>query len=164
MATILPVLLKMLRLQAGPQDLPAGRGLLVVLVTLYLGHGFLAGLIVDEPEAMPRTLVAIAFQFAVIASLLKLKGFAERSRQTLSAMAGTGFLLGLASLLPLSMIQPGTEQPGLALAYFGLFAWSLAVEGHIYRHALSIKMNQGVLLAVLIFAANFVLLKTLFGS
>jgi len=39
----------------------------------------------------------------------------------------------------------------------------LAVDAHIYRHALSIKMSLGVLLAVLIFAANFMVLNAVFG-
>ena len=34
------------------------------------------------------------------------------------------------------------------------------MDAHIYRHALSVKMSIGVLLAVLIFAANFMLLET----
>jgi hypothetical protein len=44
-----------------------------------------------------------------------------------------------------------------------LFVWSLAVDAHIYRHALSIKMSFGVLVAVLIFGANFIILKAVFG-
>jgi hypothetical protein len=54
-------------------------------------------------------------------------------------------------------------QPDIAVLYLGLFGWSLAVDAHIYRHALSIKMGIGVLLAVLIFAANLILLRTVFG-
>jgi hypothetical protein len=60
-------------------------------------------------------------------------------------------------------IHPAKSQPDLAILYLGLFGWSLAVDAHIYRHALSIKMGNGVLLAVLIFAANFMLLKAVFG-
>jgi hypothetical protein len=44
-----------------------------------------------------------------------------------------------------------------------LFFWSLAVDGHIYRQALSSKMGTGLLVAVTIFAINFILLRLLFG-
>ena len=69
----------------------------------------------------------------------------------------------LLALAILSRIDPAKSQPDLAILYLGLFGWSLAVDAHIYRHALSIKMGNGVLLAVLIFAANFMLLKAVFG-
>jgi hypothetical protein len=37
------------------------------------------------------------------------------------------------------------------------------VDAHIYRHALSITMSLGVLVAVMIFAVNFILIETVFG-
>jgi hypothetical protein len=108
-------------------------------------------------------LLAVAVQFAVITLLLKAKDFQARLPQTLTALAGTGFIFGLLSLLILTRVDPGRPQPDLALFYLILFGWSLVVDAHIYRHALSIKMNIGVLLAVLIFAANFMLLNAVFG-
>ena len=153
----------LMRLRSGPQDVPANTGLLFVLASLYVLQGFLTGELIEEPDAAPRTFLAIAVQFAVITILLRLKNFGERVQQTLVAMAGTGLIFGLISIPLLLQFQPNTSQPGLALAYLGLFAWSLAVDGHIYRHALSIKMSMGVLAAVLIFAVNFILLKSLFG-
>lgn len=153
----------LMRLRSGPQHVPASPGLLFVLAALYVLQGFLTGELIEEPDAAPRTFVAIALQFAVITILLRLKNLGGRVQQTLSAMAGTGFLFGLISIPLLLQFQPDTSQPGLALAYLGLFAWSLAVDGHIYRHALSIKMSMGVLTAVLIFALNFMLLKSMFG-
>lgn len=153
----------LMRLRSGPQDVPASAGLLLVLAALYVLQGFLTGEIIEEPDAAPRTFIAIALQFAVITVLLRLKNLGGRVQQTLAAMAGTGFLFGLLSIPLLVQFQPDTSQPGLALAYLGLFAWSLAVDGHIYRHALSIKMSMGVLTAVLIFAMNFMLLKSMFG-
>jgi hypothetical protein len=163
MGHVLTTLLNLMRLRGGPQDLPAHRGLLVILVALYLLQGFMAGEVIDEREAGPRTVVAIAVQFVAIAALLTLRNLRPRTLQTFTAMAGTGFFFGLLSLAVLARIDPGSPQPGLALAYFGLFIWSLLVDGYIYRHALSINMSGGVLAAVLIFAANFILLRALFG-
>jgi hypothetical protein len=163
MGHALATLLNLMRLRSGPQELPADRGLLLVLVAVYLAQGFLAGELIDEQDAGPRTVVAIAVQFAAIIALLSWRKLRARALQTLTAMAGTGFLFGLLSLVVLVRVDPENPQPGLALAYLGLFIWSLVVDGHIYRHALSIRMSGGVLTAVLIFAANFVLLGALFG-
>ena len=163
MAHVVTTLLNLMRFRSGPQDLPVGRGLLLLLVVLYLAQGFMAGGVIDEPNAGPRTVVAVAVQFAVIAALLNLRGLRVRTPQTLTAMAGTGFLFGLLSLAVLSRIDPANPQPNLALFYLALFVWSLLVDGHIYRHALSIKLGGGILIAVLVFAANFILLRMLFA-
>jgi hypothetical protein len=156
-------LLDMLRLRSGPQELPGGWLLAAGLSLLYVYQGFVADRIVGDSDGGPRSLIAISVQFGVIALLLNLRNFQTRLPQTLTALAGTGLLFGLMSLLILARVDPDRPQPELALFYLILFGWSLAVDAHIYRQALSIKFGLGALLAVLIFAANFILLKTLFG-
>ena len=81
----------------------------------------------------------------------------------MAALAGTGFVFGLLAALILLQLDPDKAQPDLALLYLGLFGWSLAVDAHIYRHALSLNMGIGILLAVLIFGVNYVILRTVFG-
>lgn len=153
----------MLRLRAGPQDLPAGAGLAALLTAAWIAQGLLMDQALNEPASGARNLVAIAVQFVAIAALLKLRNRAARIPQTFSALAGTGIIMGLLAFALLAQLDPGRPQRGLALAYLGLFLWSLVVDGHIYRHALSTRMSLGILVAVLIFAANFILLRAVFG-
>lgn len=155
--------LDMLRLRSGPQDVPPGWPIAAALSLAYVAQGFIADRILGDSDGAARSLLAIGFQFAAIAVLLNLRNLHSRLPQTISALAGTGFFLGLLSLLILSRLDPGKPQPDLALAYLALFGWSLAVDAHIYRNALSIKMGIAVLLAVVIFAANFMLLNAVFG-
>lgn len=152
-----------MRLRAGPQDLPSRAGLAVALAAAWLAQGLVTDQVLDQPGTAPRTLLAIAIQFGAVVALLKLRNLAARIPQTICAIAGTGFVFGLLALLLLLQLDPSQPQPGVALAYLGLFVWSLVVDGHIYRHALSIKMSLGVLVAVLIFAANFILMRAVFG-
>ena len=156
-------LLDMLRLRSGPQFLPQGWQLAAALSLAYFAQGFIVDRMLDEADGAPRSLLAIGVQFGLVALLLKFRNFQNRLPQTLTALAGTGFIFGLIALLILARVVPGESQPDLALLYLGLFGWSLAVDAHIYRHALSIKMGIGVLLAVLIFAVNFTLLRAVFG-
>jgi hypothetical protein len=160
---LIRTLLDILRFRAGPQDLPAGAALSVLLAAAWLVQGLLTDRALDGPNSAPRSLLAIGVQFGAIVLLLKLRNFSARIPQTISALAGTGIILGLLAYLLLSGIDPTRPQPGLALAYFGLFLWSLAVDGHIYRCAMSTKMSMGVLVAVLIFAANFAITRAVFG-
>jgi hypothetical protein len=156
-------LLEMMRLRSGPQDLPRGQSLAVILALVYIAQGFIADRVLDASDAAPRTLVAIGIQFALITALLKLRGLNARVHQTIAALAGTGFLFGLLSIALLSAVDPSRPQAEIAFLYLGLFLWSLAVDGHIYRHALSATLGLGVLLAVLIFLVNFLVLRALFG-
>ena len=156
-------LFDILRLRSGPQDLPPGSGLAVILSVAWLGQGLLTDQILDEAESAPRSLFAVLVQFGIVFALLKLRNRTARIPQTISALAGTGFIFGLLALLLVLQLDPQQPNPGLALAYLGLFIWSLVVDGHIYRHALSIKMSLGVLVAVLIFGANYTLMRAVFG-
>jgi hypothetical protein len=160
---LIRTLLDMMRLRSGPQDLPAGTGLAAALAIAWLAQGLLTDRALDQANSPLRSLLAIAVQFAAIAALLNLRQQAARIPQTISALAGTGIIFGLLALLLLMQLDPANPQPNIALAYLGLFVWSLLVDGHIYRHALSIKMSLGVLVAVLIFAANFLIMRVAFG-
>lgn len=163
MGRILIPFLDMMRFRSGPQDLPASRGFTVLLAALYIAGGFLAGGVLDEPEYAQRAMMAITVQFTFIILLLQLKGLRDRSQQTIGALSGTGFLFGLMSVYLLSLVNVEKPQVELAALYFVLFIWSMAVDGHIYRHALSSKIGTGVLVAVTIFSINFILLRTFFG-
>jgi hypothetical protein len=156
-------LLDMLRLRSGPQEMPSGWTLAIAMSLAYIAQGFIADHILADTDGAPRTLLAVGVQFAVIAILLNFRSYTSRLPQTLIALAGTGFIFGLLSLAILTRVDPSKSQPDLALIYLGLFGWSLVVDAHIYRQALSTKMGFGVLLAVLIFGANFMLLKAVFG-
>jgi hypothetical protein len=162
-ARLLISFLDMLRFRSGPQDLPVSRSFTLVVVAIYLGSGLLAGNVLEEQDYAARVLLAIGVQFTGIGLLLNLRGLTERLPQTIAALSGTGFLFGLMSLYLINLIDKEQPQAGLAGLYLLLFLWSLAVDGHIYRHALSSKMGVGVLVAVTIFTINLMLSRTVFG-
>lgn len=163
MTRLLLVFLDMLRLRSGPQDLPASKGFAMIVVAVYLGGGFLAGGVLEEQNYTGRVLLAIGVQFTSIAALLNLRRWSERLPQTIAALSGTGFLFGLMSLYLLSLLDMEQPQAGLAGIYLLLFLWSLTVDGHIYRRALSSNMGIGMLVAVTIFTINLFLSRTVFG-
>jgi hypothetical protein len=48
------------------------------------------------------------------------------------------------------------------LIWFAVFIWSLLVDAHIYRHALTVPFAVGMLVTVLLLAASYVLIEMLF--
>jgi hypothetical protein len=89
-----------------------------------------------------------------------------RLMQTLTALAGTGAMLGLLGM-PL-MLQasrtPAGSEPAAALVmgWLALLVWSIAVQAHIFRHALSSWYGVGLLVAGLHTALAIVLLNYFF--
>jgi hypothetical protein len=156
-------LLDMMRFRSGPQDLPPGWALTAGFALAYLAQGLYADQLLGDGDGAPRSLLAVSVQFGAIGALLTFRGLGARLAQTLTAVAGTGLLFGLLAMLVISQLDSEAPQPNLVFLYFGLFFWSLAVDGHIYRHALSVKLRTGILLAVLIFSVNFMLLRVILG-
>jgi hypothetical protein len=138
--------------------------LAAVLLLAYVIEGFIADSILGDPETAPRSLLGISIQFAIVTIILRLRGYGVRLAQTWAALAGTGLLFGLLSVLLLLTAVPDRNQPLLALVWLAAFIWSLTVDAHIYRHALSTRWSQGILLAILIYGANFMAAQWVFGE
>ncbi len=153
---------RLLRLRGGPQDLPYSWGLTVIVIAAYLAQGMYTGQQLGDADASLKSLVITALQFSAVGAMLYFRGHPERLAQTLCALAGTGLILGLLAFLFLVQADPARNQPFLALVWFGIFIWSLAVDANIFRHALSITLPQGVLVAVMLLAASYLLIESAF--
>jgi hypothetical protein len=156
-------MIDIMRLRSGPQDLPADWRLAFGLAVLYMLEGFVADFMLSAADAAPRSLVSVSIQFIAIAALLAVRQMGVRLPQTISALSGTGLVFGALSIVLALQAQPGTAQPLLVLVWVGAFVWSLVVDAHIYRRALSTNLSLGMLVAVLIFALNFVVVEQLFA-
>lgn len=155
-------LLNILRLRTGPQDLPVSWPLTLAVCAIYVGEGILTGQHVGAESGPAKSVTAAGIQFLSVAVLLNFRGVPERLPQTLLAFAGTGFIIGLLVFFFLLQADPERNQPVLALLWIGIFGWSLAVDAHIYRHALSIAMSRGLLVAVVVLAFTYVVMEIAF--
>jgi hypothetical protein len=164
MSTLLQHLLRIIVLRSGPQDLPAGWNTAALLVLIYVALGMLADSMLQLGNSSLRSLFSIGLQIIAISLLLQLRGYTQRLPQTIAAAAGTGSLFGLISIVLLAQSSGGALPAGMATLWLGLFIWSLIVDAHIYRSALSITMSLGVLLAVVLFALNFIAMDALFPA
>ncbi len=168
MSAIILKLLDIMRLRGGPQDMPAQMPLgwitAVLLLLAYVAEGLVADRILEGAETAPRSLLAITLQITIVGALLQFRGFRSRLAQTVSALAGTGLLFGFLSVVVLLQATPGRNQPMLAMIWILTFLWSLAVDAHIYRLALSTKISQGVLVAIIIYSVNYFVAQWVFAA
>ena len=162
MSNIWSVVLDLLRLKAGPEDPPDHRGLTLLLIGLYVAQGVIASESLGGEHEPARTLVSVGLQFGVIAAILYWRRQPERLQQTFMAFATTGIVIGLLAFMLLLQADSGVNQPLLALVWFALLGWSLAVEANIFRHALDISLPLGMLVTVMLFAVNYLAIELLF--
>lgn len=148
-------------LRIGPQELPYSPALSRNLVVAALAIGLVNASVVDSPtpELMFRALVTLGFLVAVPWALLHFRGGVSRLAQTVAALAGSSLLYALA-FLPLTLWATGSSgaaavagEADAALIFLGwlgllLTGWKLAINAHIWRHALELPFGGALLLAV----------------
>ncbi|MDX1604647.1 MAG: hypothetical protein R3202_00570 [Candidatus Competibacterales bacterium] len=156
MAALLNLFWDICLLRKGPQDVPAAAALLQLTLLAYALTG-LATLLVGMPElgfgrALLLTLTDLGLLAGLTYLILSVLGLPARFGQTLTALTGVGTLLQLIAL-PLGLwyqrelaAQETGELP--ALLWLLLLAWSIAITGHILRHAFAVSFGMGILYAV----------------
>ena len=150
-------------LRAGPQDLPGGVGSALLGVLCFGLILVVSGQLEDQPTDAVDLIVSLGVPLLAVAVLLQLRGHPGRLYQTAAALFGSGALISLVNV-PLWLF-PGTPVPApiVLLVMLGLF-WSLAVDGHIWRHALDFPYPLGVAIAVLIVIVQASLFQFLSGG
>lgn len=153
-------------LRRGPQDLPTS-GILLALALA--AHTLLAVVFFAVYESVVKALLSGALDtvllVALTGTLLYVQKRNARLIQTLTALAGTGAIITLV-LLPVSWwilgVGPETRQGGFAVILLWMVVvWSLAVAGHIFRHALSAPYYVGLVLAIVFAVISFAVSRAL---
>ncbi|MDH4018094.1 MAG: hypothetical protein OEU84_00690 [Xanthomonadales bacterium] len=155
-------LAQMLRLRGGPQNMSTSWGLMVFLLAAYLLQNLITGQQFEDENLAAKSLLIVSLQVVVLAGLLFWRKHLERFVQTLSALTAIGIIFNLITGALLSVSDPTVSQPILATVWFAVFIWSLFVDAHIYRHALSVPYAIGMLITVLVLAASYVLIEMVF--
>ncbi len=154
-------------LRRGPQDLPASPFLVYLALGAHAAVVVLQALAVHSPlPALLSGVTDTAVLAALTATLLLAGRLRERIPQTLSALAGSGALIGVLALVPTwwwFFAQQGGSQPGGPwLLLLALVLWSLVVMGHVLRHALSTNLFVGLALAAVFYWFAITVRETLF--
>lgn len=162
-AQTLRVTVDLLLLRRGPQELPANWNLLATLTLLYISvHFAQARTAAETGPALLQAVLATALLFAYVRSILHARDLLPRFVQTLSALLAVGVLATLLLLGPTASLAPFLErvaagEPSQTAAQPPMFAllaslvisvWALIAYGHIYRHALDVRLMAGVLVAL----------------
>jgi hypothetical protein len=154
-------------LRRAPQDDPLSYGALQWSITAYALLDLLqAGAGADWSVSMGMTALDIVVMVLFVWAVLRLTGKTARMIQTLTALAGTGVVLSLLGLPLVLLAMPVRESDVptgvLLLGWLLLLFWSIAVQAHIYRHALSTSYGTGLLVSGLHTVLIITLLEAVF--
>jgi hypothetical protein len=152
MYTTIKTLIDILRLQGGPQDLPASSRLLATCVLLLIGLQGLLGqmLIPDDPTLFPQAMLSGLVTLGWLYLLLRLFDKASRFVQTATAIFGIAALLTPISIPLVAAVRPEADGTlalsPLSLVAFALSLYLIYINARILRAAIERPMFQCVLL------------------
>lgn len=145
----------------GPEDLPDSQFLLLVAGLAYLlTQAILALPVYGTLPVVARSLILdVLLVSGLLWGLLRLAGHPLRFRQSLTAIFGTGALLG-SLMLPFNYWadvagSSGKSAVGLRIALLVIISWWIVVNGHIFSRALSAPFAAGLAISVAYFFLNY---------
>ena len=140
------------RLRAGPQDVPAGRNLLIAVVfAAVIIDSFSTSILIPRFEGMEVLQIVAVYNIILLSAiylLLWLVGYSSRAVQTLTAFSASGFLISLV-LLPglIVMNSAAAEAKSFAFYIIADTIWRLTVNSYIFRHAFSVNLLLAMILS-----------------
>lgn len=148
-------------LRRGPEQAPAQT---IAMLAAVLVHFLLLLWLYSQQAAIPAILPAL--QSTAIALLatrwaLMASGKLARYPQTIFTLFATSTVINLLSISSQALLPDNAEGAAdspLLLLVLLIFVWSFVIDAHIFRRALDSSFALGMLLAVLLFAANTLLL------
>jgi hypothetical protein len=154
-------------MRRAPQDDPLSWSAMSWALAAYLVTDLLqarssSGWSMSLAMTLVDTLVMVLFARVVLLVVKKTARFV----QTLTSLAGTGAILGLVGLPLVQMAEQSrqVDEPmgALVWGWLLLLGWSIAVQAHIFRHALSTGIGAGLFVACLHLALVISLFRALF--
>jgi len=154
-------------LRRAPQDDPISYRALIQALSGYLLIDLVQASASSRLEvSLGMTLLDTLLMVVFVWVVLRVTSKTQRFAQTLTSLAGTGMMLGLAAL---PLVQQAAsahrhDEPmgSLVLGWLILLVWSITVQAHIFRHALSVRYGIGLMLAGLHTVLAIGLIEALF--
>jgi len=154
-------------LRRAPQDDPVSLQALTQALSGYLLIDLVqASASSSVVVSLGMTLLDVLLMAVFVWVVLRVTAKTQRFAQTLTSLAGTGMILGLAALplVQLAASAHRNDEPmaDLVLGWLILLAWGISVQANIFRHALSVRYGVGLMLAGLHTVLAIGLIETLF--
>ena len=169
MLALLRTLLDIVRLRKGPDAIPYSWLLCFIALLLWLSAGL--STTIATPGMNDRDFLYSTFTgvvgLAAYAAIVVTSGHTPRLLQTVTAILGSGALIGFlflgASMLlpPLFALLPFLGQNAVNIVATLVLLWSIPVEGHIIARAIDRHWYLGIAVAMAVFIFQLYLYSAL---
>ena len=153
MSNLMKLFWDICRLKTGPQTLPKGSYLLgAAVIAAIIVDSFSSSILIPGMTGIDIVVIVAGYNIILlfaVSLILKIIGYQARIIQTLTAIAGSGLIISLV-LLPGLIMTDLLQEQVKSFAIFILLdnIWRIAVDAHIFRHALGIGMLMAMILSV----------------
>ncbi len=129
----------LVRLEAGPQSVPASTPFLLASLSLYgLSEFGLASLGHEAPVSLLAGLIAVLLLAALTTAALSFAGYPSRVVQTLSALAAAGAVVDCSLFALQLLLRAALPVANLGtFLLFPLLVWHFLICAYVYREALA---------------------------
>lgn len=184
MEQVVRIIMGILLLRNGPQDLPARRELLYLAIAAYAAITVINQVVLGTPPllALMPAAASVLLLAAFAATVLRMGGHPERFLQTFMALLFAGAVIGALEIAPTMAFKPYLQQiagllneqadaeairkaleqislPALpVLVLSALFVWRIVMMAHVFRHALETRLANAFSIALLYPAVLFLVI------
>ncbi|MDH3428705.1 MAG: hypothetical protein OEM60_02575 [Gammaproteobacteria bacterium] len=159
MLPLIRTLFDIVLLRKGPADIPRSWILFVLVLMLWLFSALVALALIEQFDESDFFLGFFSGVIGIVcyAALVVFAGKPERLLQTISAIIGCGALISFAFIAEYVLFLPFLGEVTTGLIANLILLWSVPVEGHIIARAIDRHWYIGILLAIVVFALQFVI-------
>ena len=166
MLPLVKTLFDIVLLRKGPDSIPRSAVLFILIVGLWLFSSLAALALIERFDESDFLVGLFANLVGILcyAAVVVVSGHSPRVLQTISAILGCGALISLAFVAEFVLFTPFLGQSISALVAQLILLWSVPVEGHIIARAIDRHWYVGILIAISVFALQFVLYNVVSSS
>jgi hypothetical protein len=146
-------------LRKGPDAIPRSWVLFLVILALWVFSALAALALIEQFDESDFFLGFFSGMIGILcyAVLVIASRKPERLLQTISAIIGCGALISFAFVAEYVLFLPFLGEVPTGLIANLILLWSIPVEGHIIARAIDRHWYIGILLAILVFALQFII-------
>lgn len=145
-----------------PQDVPASRDLLYLVIIVYVCVGFLTFILSKNTlESALQVLIKVMLILGITHTVLLVAQKSMRYQQTVNALMGTDLIISFFSLPVIATLD--IQDSVLAfIVLVWLMLWHWIISAHIFRHALNKAFIFGLGVSFMYKLTSYQIMITLF--
>ena len=163
MLKLFTAFLELVLMRRGPESIPAAPVFLAAALLLWFAATLCLWAVIETFTGYGVFVAVLsqALSLTCYRLVLHLRGYAARTYQTLTSIAGASAMIALLLLTWVTLVEPLLENSTAILGRLLLMLWAVQVEGNIIGRASGTGLFLGTVIAACVFMLQYSLEMTL---